>query len=101
MSWWRGTRRGSAVSSAGAKKAVTLAMNRLMPRISGTLAVALSAPTKMNRIVPPARRMLLASMMIRASARSTMTPAMALKMTAGTRNVRIRSALAVFEPVAP
>ena len=36
-----------------------------------------------------------------ASARSTMTPAMALKATAGNRKVRISTALAVFEPVVP
>ena len=39
-------------------------------------------------------------MMMRASLRSTRTPAIALKTTAGTRKVRIRTALAVFEPVA-
>ena len=39
-------------------------------------------------------------MISRASLRSTKTPATALKATAGTRKVRIRTALAVFDPVA-
>ena len=39
-------------------------------------------------------------MMQPASLRSTKTPATVLKMTAGTRKVRISTAFAVFEPVA-
>ena len=58
-------------------------------------------PTKMNRMVPTARSTLAPNMISLASARSTITPAMALNATAGKRNVRIRTAFAVFEPVVP
>ena len=91
--------RGIAVSSAGAKTAVAEATTKLMRYTSGTFASLVVGATKMNRTVPPARMMFVASMMILASLRSTSTPPSVLNSTAGTRNVRISTAFAVNDPV--
>ncbi len=93
--WRRSTRRVMAMSSAGPKKALMVEIAKFRTRMANTLA-----PSAMNSAQPTARPRLDAIMIQRASLRSTMTPASALKTTAGTRKVRIRSAFAVFEPVA-
>ncbi len=95
----RSTIRGIEVSSAGANTAVAVAIAKLMRYTSGTIAVLVVGATKMNRIVPSARKTLVASMMTFASPRSTRMPPSVLNSTAGTRKVRISTALAVKEPV--
>ena len=61
--------------------------------------VAVVGATKMNPMVPTARITFVASMISFALLRSTRTPPSVLNSTAGTRNVRIRTATAVSEPV--
>ena len=91
----RGTTSGIIAASAGEKNTLTIEIAVFSRMISQKLSPTAHSP--MNRMP----RIRLVPMRInRRSIRSTYTPATADSSTAGTRNVRIRSALALFEPVA-
>ena len=94
-SWLRGTSRGIIESSAGAKKVVTIDTKMFSAKIATTL--------RSKRTMTPnatARRTFVTTSSIRPSRRSTKTPAMAEKITAGTRNVSRSSDTAELEFVA-